>query len=128
MRLAQPTVTTRQRIYQLLALAFDRESNWYLTRAIGVICKFYRLPKPRVMMYERLSRPEYAGQCTSKGLIQLIKPMAWKAHRRHNSKSQWVDTVLHELGHYVLWSDSGKVTAEKKADRFSKMVLSGVTR
>jgi hypothetical protein len=51
-----------------------------------------------------------------------VHPDGWKRGRKYNSERQWVHTVYHEMGHYVLWAD-----AERKADGFAYRFVRGVS-
>src|SRR5690348_12594169 len=54
--------------------------------------------------------------------IHLVHPENWKRGRKYNSERQWIHTVYHEFGHYVLWAD-----AERKADGFAYRFVRGVS-
>jgi hypothetical protein len=52
-----------------------------------------------------------------------VHPENWKRCRVYNSERMWVQTVYHELAHYVFWSD-----AERKADAFTSRMVRGLKR
>src|SRR5439155_1074165 len=76
--------------------------------------RFYHLPRPRVRWFEYLDWGKTAGRTYENGDIHLVHPESWKRGRKYNSERQWIHTVYHEFGHYVLWAD-----AERKADGFA---------
>jgi hypothetical protein len=90
-------------------------------RAIGAMSRFYDLPRPRVEWFEYLDWGKTAGRTYENGNIHLVHPENWKRGRKYNSERQWIHTVYHEMGHYVLWSD-----AERKADGFAYRMVRGV--
>ena len=76
---------------------------------------------PRVEWFEYLDWGRTAGRCYEDGKIHLVHPENWKKGRKYNSERKWIQTVYHELGHYVLWAD-----AERKADTFACRFVRGV--
>ena len=91
-------------------------------RAIGTLSRFYELPCPRVVWFEYLDWGKTAGRTYENGNIHLVHPENWKRGRKYNSERQWIHTVYHEFGHYVLWAD-----AERKADGFAYRFVRGVS-
>ena len=89
--------------------------------AIWALSRFYHLRPPRVDWYEYLDWGRTAGRCYENGKIHLVHPENWKKGRKYNSERKWIQTVYHELGHYVLWAD-----AERKADTFAYRFVRGV--
>ena len=83
-------------------------------RAIAEICRFYKLKRPQVQWFEYLDWGRTAGRTYEDGKIHLVHPENWKRCRKYNTEKQWVNTVYHEMGHYVFWAD-----AERKADAFA---------
>ncbi len=77
---------------------------------------------PRVRWFEYLDWGKTAGRTYENGDIHLVHPESWKRGRKYNSERQWIHTVYHEFGHYVLWSD-----AERKADGFAYRFVRGVS-
>lgn len=123
MRMIVPPLRERRVIDRLL-LAFFREhrpSNF--NRAIGEICRFYRLRRPQVEWFEYLDWGRTAGRTYEDGKIHLVHPENWKRGRKYNSEKQWVNMVYHEMGHYIFWSD-----AERKADTFAARMERNVSR
>ena len=41
--------------------------------------------------------------------------------REYNSERRWINTVYHEMGHYIFWAD-----AENKADMFASRIVRGL--
>jgi len=80
------------------------------------------LPRPRVRWFEYLDWGKTAGRTYENGDIHLVHPESWKRGRKYNSERQWIHTVYHEFGHYVLWAD-----AEHKADGFAYRFVRGVS-
>ena len=91
-------------------------------RAMLRMFTFFQLPTPKIEWIKSFGlmfgQPEtkILGQCTTDGIIKLLTPYF------HNTNFEgWLDTVYHEIGHYVLWVDT-----EKNAKEFaSKIRLRG---
>src|SRR5205823_4781054 len=77
---------------------------------------------PRVAWFEYLDWGRTAGRTYENGAVHLVHPENWKNGRKYNSERQWVHTVYHEMGHYVLWAD-----AERKADNFAYRFVRGLS-
>jgi hypothetical protein len=75
-----------------------------------------------VEWFEYLDWGKTAGRTYEDGRIHLVHPENWKKGRKYRSERQWINTVYHEIGHYVLWAD-----AERKADRFAYRFVRGVS-
>ncbi|MGH7804335.1 MAG: hypothetical protein ACREQJ_08295, partial [Candidatus Binatia bacterium] len=90
-------------------------------RAIAAISRFYHLRSPRVEWFEYLDWGKSGGRTYEDGKIHLVHPENWKRGRKYNSERRWINTVYHELGHYVFWAD-----AERKADTFAYRMVRGV--
>src|SRR3989475_12978712 len=122
MRMMFPTVRERRVVDRLLRAFFEtyRESDF--RRGLRLICRFYNLKPPPVEWFEYLDWGKGAGRTFGNGTIHLVHPENWKRGRKYNSERQWVHTVYHEFGHYVLWSD-----AERKADGFAYRFVRGVS-
>jgi predicted SprT family Zn-dependent metalloprotease len=104
---------------------FADYNEWHFNRALGALCRFYQLPRPRVVWFERLADPRRGGECFENGTIHLTHPENWKKNRKYNSREQWVQLVLHELGHHAMWSETRRLNAEHRADRFAATILKG---
>lgn len=121
MRMIVPPVKERRVIQRNLESFFREHRVSDFNRAISLICRFYRLPRPRVRWFEYLDWGRTAGRTYEDGKIHLVHPENWKRNRKYNSERQWVNAVYHEMGHYVFWAD-----AERKADRFAALMERGV--
>src|SRR5262245_53738907 len=123
MRMIIPGVRERRNVDGLLT-SFFREPRFILSfrRAMGFMSRFYGLPCPRIEWFEYLDWGKTAGRTYEDGQIHLVHPDNWKRGRKYNSERQWIHTVYHEMGHYVLWAD-----AERKADGFAYQFVRGVS-
>lgn len=122
MRMLVPKLRKRRTVDRLLTTFFREHRSGDFGRAIGSLARFYDLPRPRVAWFEYLDWGKTAGRTYENGAIHLVHPENWKRGRRYNSERQWVHTVYHELGHYVLWAD-----AERKADGFAHRFVRGIS-
>ena len=77
---------------------------------------------PKVDWFEYLDWGKTGGRTLENGKIFLVHPESWKRGRKYNSERRWIQTVYHEMGHYVLWAD-----AERKADLFAYRFVRGVS-
>ena len=111
MRMMFPGLRERRTIDRQLTTFFRDYQEGEFRRAIGSLSRFYDLPCPRVSWFEYLDWGKTAGRTYENGVIHLVHPENWKRGRKYNSERQWVHTVYHEFGHYVLWADP-----ERKAD------------
>ncbi len=123
MRMAVPPIRERRQIYRLLSEFFREYKVSRFNKAIGELCRFYRLKRPRIEWFEYLDWGRTAGRTFENGTIYLVHPENWKLGRKYNSEQQWINTVFHEMGHYVLWTD-----AEAKADIFAAEMERSVAR
>ena len=121
MRIILPTISERRSVDRLLTRFFREHESWDFRRAMAAISRYFHLPSPRVEWYEYIDWGKTAGRCFENGRILLVHPENWKKGRKYNSERQWVNTVYHEMGHYVLWAD-----AERKADVFAHRWVRGV--
>src|SRR6266566_5289699 len=111
MRMMFPGVRERRTVDRLLTTFFREHRELDFRRGIGLLGRFYHLPRPRVRWFEYLDWGKTAGRTYENGDIHLVHPESWKRGRKYNSERQWIHTVYHEFGHYVLWAD-----AERKED------------
>jgi hypothetical protein len=109
-----PGLRERRAIDRHLRAFFARHRASDFQRAIRALSRFYRLPTPRVHWFEYLDWGRTAGYTWDNGEIHLIHPENWKRGRKYNSERRWINTVYHEMGHYVFWAD-----AERKAETFA---------
>jgi len=114
MRMILPPIRQRRSVHRLLSTFFRDHHDPNFNRAIGAICKFYRLKRPQVEWFQYLDWGRIVGRTYENGKIHLVHPENWKKGRKYNSERQWINAVYHEMGHYIFWSD-----AERKADTFA---------
>jgi hypothetical protein len=117
-----PGLRERRTIDRRLTTFFRDPQEPEFRRAMGALSRFYDLPRPHVAWFEYLDWGKTAGRTYENGEIHLVHPESWKRGRKYNSERQWVHTVYHEFGHYVLWTD-----AERKADGFAYRFVRGVS-
>jgi hypothetical protein len=121
MRMIFPGVRERRTIDRQLTDFFRSYGATQFKRAIVAITRFYHLPSPRVEWFEYLDWGKSGGRTFEDGKVALVHPENWKRGRKYNSERRWIQTVYHEMGHYVLWAD-----AERKADAFAYAFVRGV--
>ncbi|HJQ82674.1 MAG TPA: hypothetical protein VKA21_01255 [Candidatus Binatia bacterium] len=122
MRMMFPGLRERRIVDRQLTAFFREQREIDFRRGIAILSRFYDLPCPRVLWFEYLDWGKTAGRTYENGNIHLVHPENWKRGRKYNSERQWVHTVYHEFGHYVLWAD-----AERKADGFAYRFVRGVS-
>ena len=122
MRMIMPGVRERRSVDRRLRVFFRRYGIRDFHGALAALSRFYRLPTPRIRWFEYLDWGKSGGRTYENGVIHLVHPENWKRGRKYNSERQWVHTVYHEMGHYVLWADP-----ERKADWFAYRFLRGVS-
>ena len=118
MRMLLPSLSERREIRDLLNEFFDTGHQPTFNKAVRILCRFYRVKRPEIEWYEYIDNYKTAGRTFECGKIILVHPENWKRSRTGNTKGQWVLTVLHEFGHFILWSDP-----ETKADLFAVRML-----
>src|SRR2546421_4010188 len=123
MRMMFPGVRERRAVDRLLTTFFREHRELDFRRAIGLLSRFYHLPRPRMRWFEYLDWGKTAGKTYENGTIHLVHPENWKRGRKYNSERQWVNMVYHELGHYIYWVD-----AERKADAFACRMVRGLNQ
>ncbi len=121
MRMDIPPLGERRAIDRNLAGFFREVRPSLFQRALTRLCRYYSLKRPRVEWYEYLDWGKTAGKTFEDGRICLVHPDNWKRGRVYNSERLWVQTVYHELGHYLLWADP-----ERKADAFAYRMIRGL--
>lgn len=121
MRMILPPVRERRQIDRMLSEFFHDPREPLFRRAVVQLCRFYRLPTPRITWFEYLDWGKTAGRTYENGEIHLVHPENWKRGRKYNSERRWINTIYHEMGHYVLWAD-----AERKADTFAARMVRGL--
>lgn len=121
MRMILPPLKERRLIVRQLEDFFETHREGSFRRAVSALCRYYRLKVPRIEWFEYLDWGKVAGKTYEDGKIHLVHPENWKNGRKYNSRRQWIDTVFHELGHYVFWAD-----AERKANLFAARMVRGI--
>jgi predicted SprT family Zn-dependent metalloprotease len=102
---------------------FRRHGHSAFRRAISDLCRYYNVKRPRIEWYEYIDWGKTAGRTFEDGRIHLVHPENWKRGRIYNSERMWVQTVYHELAHYLFWTD-----AERKAEVFTQRMVRGLRR
>lgn len=118
-----PPIVQRREIDRRLSLYFQNPLPSTFKRAIADFCRFYGVKRPKIQWFEYIDRGRTAGRTFEDGRIHLVHPENWKRCRIYNSQRMWVQTVYHELAHYVFWSD-----AERKAEAFTLRMVRGLRR
>lgn len=122
-RMLVPPIVQRREIDRGLCLYFQNPRPSTFKRAIADFCRFYDVKRPRIQWFEYIDRGRTAGRTFEDGRIHLVHPENWRRCRVYNSERMWVQTVYHELAHYVFWSD-----AERKAEAFTLRMVRGLRR
>jgi hypothetical protein len=122
MRMIFPGVRERRSIDRSLSTFFHTYAASRFHRAVAALSRFYHLRTPRVEWFEYLDWGKSGGRTFENGKIHLVHPENWKRGRKYNTERRWMQTVYHEMGHYVLWAD-----AERKADLFAHGFVRGVS-
>src|SRR5271167_1961772 len=116
-----PPVERRREMDPNLVEFFRASRATTFRRAISEFCRYYHLRQPRIEWYEYIDWGKTAGRTFEDGRIHLVHPENWKRGRVYKSERMWVQTVYHELAHYLFWTD-----AERKADLFSRRMVTGL--
>ena len=123
MRMLVPPIAQRREIDRRLTAYFQNHRPSMFRRAISDFCRFYGVKRPLIQWFEYIDSGRTAGRTFEDGRIHLVHPEHWKRCRVYRSERMWVQTVYHELGHYVFWCD-----AERKADAFTLRMVRGLKR
>jgi hypothetical protein len=118
-----PPIAQRREIDRKLSEYFHVCRAIAFRQAISAFCRFYGVKMPRIEWYEYIDHGRTAGRTFEDGRIHLLHPENWKRCRIYNSERMWVQTVYHELAHYVFWTD-----AERKAEAFAVRMVRGLKR
>ncbi len=121
MRMIVPPVAHRREIDRNLAEFFRGHRAAHFNRAISSMCRFFKLPRPRIEWFEYIDWGKTAGRTYEDGRIHLVHPENWKRGRIYFSERKWIQMLYHEMGHFLLWSDP-----ERKADLFSRRMVTGL--
>ena len=90
MRMMFPGVRERRTVDRLLTTFFREHRELDFRRGIGLLGRFYHLPRPRVRWFEYLDWGKTAGRTYENGDIHLVHPESWKRGRKYNSERQWI--------------------------------------
>ena len=121
MKMILPPLRERRAVDRLLSAFFQQYRAIDFRKAIGSLCRFYHLRNPKVEWFEYIDWGKTAGKTYENDQIYLVHPENWKKGRKYNSERRWINTVYHEMGHYVFWAD-----AENKADMFASRMVRGL--
>jgi hypothetical protein len=116
-----PPVAFRREIDGNLSDFFRTHRPISFRRAISGFCRYYHIRLPRIEWYEYIDYGKTAGKTYEDGRIHLIHPENWKRCRIHKSERMWIQTLYHEMGHFLFWTD-----AERKADAFQRRMVLGL--
>jgi hypothetical protein len=116
-----PPLSHRRVIDRNLADFFRSHRHTAFRRALSDLCRFYSVKLPRIEWFEYLDWGKTAGKTYEDGRIHLIHPENWKRGRVYKTERMWIQTLYHEMGHYLLWTD-----AERKADVFQRRMVRGL--
>jgi hypothetical protein len=120
-RMVVPPVAFRREIDRNLSDFFRTHRPISFRRAISGFCHYYHIRLPRIEWYEYIDYGKTAGKTYEDGRIHLIHPENWKRCRIHKSERMWIQTLYHEMGHFLFWTD-----AERKADAFQRRMVLGL--
>jgi len=121
MRIMLPPLKARRQVDRHLTAFFRYYRPSDFKKAVSSLCRFYHLRMAKVEWFEYIDWGKTAGKTYENGKIHLVHPENWKNGRKHKSERKWINTVYHELGHYVFWAD-----AERKADNFAFRMVRGL--
>lgn len=121
MRMVLPPLRERRQVDRHLSNFFHDYKPSEFKKAVSSMCGFFHLKMPKVKWFEYLDWGKTAGKTYEDGQIYLVHPENWKRGRKYKSERKWINTVYHELGHYVFWAD-----AENKADNFAFRMVRGL--
>jgi hypothetical protein len=116
-----PPIALRRQMDRNLADFFHGDRHALFRRAISDFCRFYGVKRPKIEWYEYIDWGKTAGRTFEDGRIHLVHPDNWKRGRVYKSERMWVQTVYHELAHYIFWTD-----AERKAEAFTQRMVRGL--
>jgi hypothetical protein len=121
MRMILPSLKERRLVDRHLTSFFRDYKPSDFNRGIAYLCRFYNLKLPQVEWFEYIDWGKTAGKTYEDGVIHLVHPENWKKGRKYYSERRWINTVYHELAHYILWAD-----AENKANEFAFRIVRGL--
>lgn len=121
MRMMLPPLKERRLADRRLSAFFRFYRPSDFKKALSSLCRFYHLKMPKVQWFEYIDWGKTAGKTYENGKIYLVHPENWKRGRKYNSERAWINTVYHEMGHYIFWAD-----AESKAEKFAFHMVRGL--
>ena len=121
MRMIVPSVALRRAIDRNLESFFRDHRVSAFNRAISDVCRFYNIRRPKIEWYEYIDWGKTDGKTYEDGQIHLVHPENWKRGRIYNTERMWIQTIYHEMGHFLFWTD-----AERKADAFTRRMVRGL--
>jgi hypothetical protein len=122
-RMLVPPVIRRREMDRKLVKFFGDHRHAGFRSAVSEFCRYYSIKPPRIEWYEYIDWGKTAGKTFEDGRIHLVHPENWKRGRVYRSERMWVQTVYHELAHYLFWTD-----AERKAQVFTSRMVRGLKR
>jgi len=122
-RMLVPPVIRRREMDRKLVEFFYQQRPGAFRQAISDFCRYYAIKPPRIQWCEYIDWGKAAGKTFEDGRIHLVHPENWQRGRIYNSERMWVQTVYHELAHYLFWTD-----AERKAEVFTQLMVRGLRR
>jgi len=122
-RMLVPPIVWRRAMDRNLVKFFRGEESSPFRRAVANFCRYYNVKGPRIEWCEYIDWGRAAGKTFEDGRIHLVHPENWKRGRVYKSERMWVQTVYHELAHYLFWAD-----AERKAETFTHRMVRGLKR
>lgn len=123
MRMLVPPVVLRRDLDRRLVLFFRNQKLTVFRQAIADFCRYYAVKPARIEWYQYIDWGKAAGKTFEDGRIHLIHPENWKRGRVYKGERMWVETVYHELAHYLFWTDP-----ERKAQEFTLRMVRGLKK
>jgi hypothetical protein len=122
-RMLVPPLIRRREMDRKLVEFFHQQRPGVFRRAISDFCRYYAIKPPKIEWCEYIDWGKAAGKTFEDGRIHLVHPEYWQRGRIYKSERMWVQTVYHELAHYLFWTD-----AERKAEVFTQRMVRGLRR
>lgn len=116
-----PPVAHRREIDRNLGEFFRNHRAARFNRAISLMCRYFKLPRPRIEWFEYIDWGKTAGRTYEDGRIHLVHPENWKRGRVYFRERMWIQMIYHEMGHFLFWSHP-----ERKAEMFTRRMVTGL--
>ena len=110
-----PPLEILRRVDGLLAKFFDCYQVEDYEKAESAWFDWYGCLHPETEFFRYIDGGRTGGRTYENGKIHLQHPEDWKRSSNVSTKRRWIRTVVHEWGHYLLWSH-----AEEKAEKFER--------